>query len=459
MFYRQMETRQWQDLDEAHYLHPFTDHAALKSSHSRIAVRGEGVYVWDTEDHRIIDGLSGLGNVTIGYGRKELIEAATRQMTELSFCQSFFNTSHPSAILLAEKLVALTPEGLNHVFFQCSGSEANETAVRAIRRYWKLKGKPEKRMIIAREKAYHGSTQVAASLSGLPDMHEAGGDLPLDFITHVKTPYAYRNKPEGMSEEDFGELAAGWLEEKILDLGPENVAAFYAEPAQSAGGSICPPMTYWPRIQQICRKYDVLLAVDEVVMGFGRTGRWFGSDYYGITPDFMQLGKGLTSGYLPLSACLMSDRVTDVLIGEGGEWAHGYTYSGHPSCCAVALANIEVMQTERLVERAEAELIPHFAAKLAEFADHPLVGDVRSVGLMGGIELVADKATGAAFPPEQRVGNLCSVEALKLGLAFRDNGDTMALMPPLVMSLEQMDEMFAIARQAIDNTAQKLGIL
>ena len=459
MVYRQLETRQWQDLDEAHYLHPFTDHKALRSSHSRVAVRGEGVYVWDTEGDRIIDGLSGLGCVTIGYGRKELVEAATAQMTDLSFCQSFFNTSHPAAIRLAEKLVQITPEGLNHVFFQCSGSEANETAVRAIRRYWKLKGQPDKRMIIAREKAYHGSTQVAASLSGLPDMHEAGGDLPLDFITHVGTPYAYRNKPEGMSDEDFGELAASWLEDKILELGPENVAAFYAEPAQSAGGSICPPMTYWPAIQKICRKYDVLLAVDEVVMGFGRTGKWFGSFYYGIQPDFMQLGKGLTSGYLPLSACLMSDRVADVLIEDGGEWAHGYTYSGHPSCCAVALANIEVLQSEGIVERAEAELVPHFEARLAEFVDHPLVGNVRSVGLMAGIELVANKATGEAFPFEQRVGNQCSVEALKLGLAFRDNGDTMALMPPLVMTIEEMDEMFAIARQAIDATAKKLGIM
>ena len=260
-----------------------------------------------------------------------------------------------------------------------------------------------------------------------------------------------------MSDDDFGRLAASWLEDKILELGPENVAAFFAEPAQSAGGSIVPPMTYWPAIQEICTKYDVLLAVDEVVMGFGRTGEWFGSFHYGIKPDMMQIGKGLTSGYLPLSACLMSDRVADTLIEKGGEWAHGYTYSGHPSCCAVALANIELIESEGLIENASQTLIPYFEKCLAEFVDHPLVGDVRSVGLMAGLELVADKATGEAFAEEMQVGEQCAQEGLSRGLAFRANGDTMALMPPLVMTLEQMDDMFAIVRAALDAMAVKLG--
>lgn len=457
MIYQQKDTQDWQDLDQAHYLHPFTNHKELRTTGARVAVRGEGVYVWDTENTRIIDGLSGLGCVNVGYGQTRLVEAATVQMSELSYCQSFFNTTHTSAVLLAEKLVQLTPEGLNHVFFQCSGSEANETSVRAIRRYWDLKGQPEKRMIIARELAYHGSTHLAASLSGLDPMHHAGGDVPLPGIHRVKTAYPFRNKPEGMSDDDFGRLAASWLEEKILELGPENVAAFFAEPAQSAGGSIVPPMTYWPAIQEICTKYDVLLAVDEVVMGFGRTGEWFGSFHYGIKPDMMQIGKGLTSGYLPLSACLMSDRVADTLIEKGGEWAHGYTYSGHPSCCAVALANIELIESEGLIENASQTLIPYFEKCLAGFVDHPLVGDVRSVGLMAGLELVADKVTGEAFQEEMQVGEQCAQEGLSRGLAFRANGDTMALMPPLVMTLKQMDEMFAIVRAALDAMAVKLG--
>ncbi|MHC0052726.1 aminotransferase [Actibacterium sp. D379-3] len=458
MFYRQMETRKWQELDQAHYLHPFTDHKALRQTGSRVAVRGEGVHVWDTEGRKIIDGLSGLGCVNIGYGRPELVAAASAQMSDLSFCQSFFNTTHPAAVLLAEKLVKLTPEGLNHVFFQCSGSEANETAVRAIRRYWDLKGQPGKKLIIAREYAYHGSTHLAASLSGLEPMHHAGGDVPMPVVHRIKTAYPYREKPAAMPDDEFGRLAASWLEDKILELGPENVAAFFAEPAQSAGGSIVPPMSYWPAIQDICRKYDVLLALDEVVMGFGRTGKWFGSFHYGITPDLMQIGKGLTSGYLPLSACLMSDRVADVLIDKGGEWAHGYTYSGHPSCCAVALANIEVIESEGLIENAAQTLIPHFEAGLAEFTDHPLVGDVRSVGLMAGLELVADRATGEAFDGALQVGQHCSAEGLSRGLAFRANGDSMALMPPLVMTVGQMDEMFAIVRAALDATARHLGM-
>jgi len=456
MNYQHLETQAWQVLDRAHYLHPFTDHASLRQAGSRVAVRGEGVYVWDTEGDRIIDGLSGLGCVNIGYGRKELVDAATAQMQELSFCQSFFNTTHPSAVLLAKKLAEILPEGLDHVFFQSSGSEANETAVRAVRRYWDLAGKPERRMIIAREAAYHGSTHMAASLSGIPPMYSAGGDIPLPSVTHIKTAYQYRNGA-GMTEEEFGIAAAGWLEDKILEIGADKVAAFFAEPAQSAGGALCPPMSYWPEIQRICRKYDILLVVDEVVCGFGRTGKWFGSYYYGIQPDIMQLGKGITSGYLPLSACILSDRVADLLIEEGGEWAHGFTYSGHPACCAVALENIRILEEEKIIEKAESDLIPYFRAKLETFADHPLVGDVRSVGLMGGLEIVADKKTREAYPYSAKIGNFCSGEALKRGLAFRANGDTMSLMPPLVITREQLDTVFDVAREALDATAAAFG--
>jgi putrescine---pyruvate transaminase len=453
-----MDTAAWLALDRAHYLHPFTDHAALRAGQARVAVRGEGIYVWDSDGHRVIDGLSGLGCVNIGYGRSELVQAAAAQMHELSYCQSFFNTTHPSVIRLAAELAGMLPAGLNQVFFQTSGSEANETAVRLVRKYWDLVGHPERRIIVARECAYHGSTAMAASLSGLSFMHQAGGDLPLPGIVHIKTPYRYKHGT-GIAEEEFGIIAARWLEEKLLEVGPDTVAAFFAEPAQSAGGAICPPMSYWPEIQRICRKYDVLLVADEVVCGFGRTGAWFGADYYRIAPDVLLLGKGMTSGYLPLSACVMSDRLADVLVARGGEWAHGFTYSGHPTCCAVALENIRILREEKIVERAGRELVPYFRAKIESFVDHPMVGDVRSVGLMGGMEIVRDKATREAYPYEAYIGQSCSAEALQRGLAFRANRDTMTLMPPLVITKEQLDTVFEIARDALDATARRFGVM
>jgi putrescine aminotransferase len=458
MTVKPLETAQWRELDRAHYLHPFTDHAGLRQQAARVAARAEGVYVWDTDGHRILDGLSGLGNVNLGYGRRELVDAAAAQMRELSFCQSFFKTTHPSAIALATELSALAPGGhLNHVFFQTSGSEANETAVRAVRKYWELAGQPERRVVISRDSAYHGSTALAASLSGLTPMHRAGGDLPLPGIRHIKAPYHYLHGAD-MKPEEFGLVAARWLEEAILDIGAGHVAAFWAEPVQSAGGAIVPPPGYWQEIQRICRKYDVLLAADEVVCGFGRTGRWFGSDTYGIVPDIMQLGKGITSGYLPLSATLLSDRIADVLIERGGEWAHGFTYSGHPACCAVALANIRLLREERIVERVAEEIAPLFKTGIESFVDHPLIGDARCVGLIGGLQIVSNKRTREYFPAERKIGEYCSNVALERGLALRANGDTMTLMPPLIITPEQLEFVFGVTRVALDATAKAYGI-
>ncbi|MEL7028712.1 MAG: aminotransferase class III-fold pyridoxal phosphate-dependent enzyme, partial [Pseudomonadota bacterium] len=271
------ETDSWRRLDDAHYLHPFTDYKALQAEGgARVIVRAEGAYQWDSEGNKILDGLAGLGCVNLGYGRRELVEAASAAMSELSFCQSFFKTTNPAAIELARELVDLTPDGLNRVFFQSSGSEANETAARLALRYWSLCGRPEKRLIIARENAYHGSTMLSASLSGIPPMHFAGGELPFQTIHHIPAPYRYVHGRD-MDPDAFGRLAASWLEDKIIELGAENVAVFFAEPLQGAGGAIIPPDTYWPEVQRICANHDVLLAVDEVVCGFGRTGEWFGS--------------------------------------------------------------------------------------------------------------------------------------------------------------------------------------
>lgn len=451
-------TRQWQALDAAHYLHPFTDHLGLRAGGARVIVRGEGAYVFDSDGNRILDGLSGLGNVALGYGRPELARAAAEQMAELSYCQSFFRTTHPAAIRLAERLSRLLPGGhLNHVFFQSSGSEANETAVRAARRYFELLGEPERKVVIARDKAYHGSTAMAASLSGLKPMHRAGGDLPLPNVAHIKAPHHYAHGA-GMAPEAFAHLAASWLDEEIRAIGPGRVAAFIAEPAQSAGGAIVPPPGYWAEIQAVCRRHGILLLVDEVVCGFGRTGAWFGSNTYDIVPDIIQLGKAITSGYAPLSATVLSDRVADVLIERGGEWAHGFTYSGHPMCCAVALENIRILDEEGIVERAAAELVARFREEVEALADHPIVGEARSVGLMAGFELAKDRAKREPFAEALHVGDHCSGEALKRGLAFRANGDTMTLMPPLVTTLAELDFIFAVVRESLDATARHFGV-
>jgi putrescine aminotransferase len=447
-----MNTQAWQALDSAHYLHPFTDHATLARRGARVISHGSGVHVWDTDGNKVLDGLAGLGCVNIGYGRPELVRAAAEQMQLLSFSQSFFNTSNQPAIRLAEALVEIAPAGLEHVFFQSSGSEANETAARLVRKYWALSGRPEKRIIIARENAYHGSTMLAASLSGIPPMHDAGGDLPLPNIRHIKAPYRYLNGPD-LSPEDFGKVAAGWLEDEIVAVGPENVAAFFAEPLQGAGGAIIPPVSYWPEIQRICRRYDVLLAVDEVVSGFGRTGEWFGCDTYGIAPDVMQVAKGLTSAYAPLSATLISGRIGRTLIDKGGEWHHGFTYSGHPMCCAVALENICILRDERIIETVHDDLAPYFAKHVAALGDHPAVGDARSCGLLAGLQLVADKDDRILFDESLGVGEACGAFALEHGLALRSIGDTMALMPPLVVTKDELDFVFDVTRASLDYVA------
>jgi putrescine aminotransferase len=448
-------TAMWQAADNARYLHPFTDHKDLHRRGARIQHRAEGIYMWDTDGNRMIDGLAGLGCVNIGYGRAELAAVAAAQMRTLSFCQSFFETSNIPAIMLAETLCALFGRDLNHVFYASSGSEANETCLKLARHYWALSGRPEKRVIIARENAYHGSTIATASLSGLPPMHEAGGGMPIADIVHIGCPYHYLHGA-GLSADAFGLEAAGWLDAKILEIGADRVAAFFAEPLQGAGGAIIPPDSYWPEVQRICRKHDVLLVVDEVVSGFGRTGAWFGSDHFGIErPDLVSIAKGITSAYFPLSATMVSDRIAKVLIQHGGEFYHGFTHSGHPVACAVALENLRILKDEAIIEHVAA-LAPHFADHVQALGAHRLVGDARACGFLAGLQLVEDRATRRLFDEARTVGARCSRHALRHGLALRAIGDTMALMPPLVMTRTEMDEMFRLARLALDDMADEL---
>jgi putrescine aminotransferase len=340
------------------------------------------------------------------------------------------------------------------VFYTGSGSEANDTIVRMVRRYWDVRGEPGRQIIISRENAYHGSTMAGASLGGMKPMHEQGG-IPIPGIVHIGQPYWYENGAD-LSPEEYGIQAARRLQEKIEQLGEKNVAAFIGEPIQGAGGVIIPPETYWPEIQRICDHYGILLIADEVICGFGRLGHWFGSEHFGFRPDLMTLAKGITSGYQPLGAVMVSDRVADVLIDQGGEFHHGFTYSGHPVACAVALRNIRILQEEGIVERVRNDTGPYLQKRWRELADHPLVGEARGVGFIGALELVADKATRRFFADRGDVGLICRDHCFSNGLVMRAVRDTMIIAPPLVMERAQIDELIEKAWRCLDLTARDL---
>ena len=447
-------TRQWQEADSAHFMHPFTDHAGLARKGARIITRAENIYLWDSEGHKILDAMSGLWCVNVGYGQQALVDAATRQMKELPFYNAFFQTSTPPAIQLAELLAEVTPPHFNKVFFTSSGSEGNDTVVRMVRHYWASLGQPQRQVIIGRKNGYHGSTMAGASLGGMSGMHAQGG-LPIPNIVHIEQPHWFE-LGRAQSREDFGLTAARWLEAKILEVGPEKVAAFIGEPVQGAGGVIVPPSTYWPEIQRICDHYGILLVSDEVICGFGRTGQWFGCETMGTQPDLMTFAKGVTSGYIPLGGVMVSDKVAQVLIEQGGEFNHGFTYSGHPTACAVAVANIRLIQQLNLVSHVRQNIGPRLAEGFASLADHPLVGETQTCGMMGAVQLVKDKAGGQTFDPALEVGMLCRAHCFGNGLIMRAVGDRMIVAPPLVMTRDQVDEMMALIRRCLDLTLAEL---
>ncbi|AZD70081.1 putrescine aminotransferase [Pseudomonas chlororaphis] len=446
------QTREWQTLSSEHHLAPFSDFKQLKEKGPRIITNAEGVYLWDSEGNKILDGMAGLWCVAIGYGREELAEAASKQMRELPYYNLFFQTAHPPALELAKAISDVAPQGMNHVFFTGSGSEGNDTMLRMVRHYWAIKGQPKKKTIISRVNGYHGSTVAGASLGGMTYMHEQG-DLPIPGIVHIPQPYWFGEGGD-MTPDEFGIWAANQLEEKILELGVDNVGAFIAEPIQGAGGVIVPPDSYWPRIKEILAKYDILFVADEVICGFGRTGEWFGSDFYDLKPDMMTIAKGLTSGYIPMGGLIVRDEVVAVL-NEGGDFNHGFTYSGHPVAAAVALENIRIMRDEKIIERVKAETAPYLQKRLRELNDHPLVGEVRGVGLLGAIELVQDKATRARYVGKG-VGMICRQFCFDNGLIMRAVGDTMIIAPPLVITKEEIDELVSKARKCLDLTLSAL---
>jgi L-2,4-diaminobutyrate transaminase len=430
------------DLDRHHVFHPFTSIAEQQTAGPRIMTGGNGVWIRDAEGREYMDAMAGLWCVNVGYGREEIAEAMADQARRLAYYHAFMGNANEPAIRLAERLAEITPPGLDRFFFCNSGSEANDTAVKLVWYYWNLRGFPGKKKIIARRDAYHGVTLGAGSLSGLPQLH-AAFDLPLPGFLHVRKPHYYREGRPDESEEAFARRLAEELDALIEAEGPETVGAFIGEPVMGAGGVIPPPEGYWQAVQPVLRHHDVLLIADEVVCGFGRLGTPFGSHRYGIEPDLMTVAKGIASGYFPVSAAVVSERVWDVLASasaERGPFAHGHTTSLHPVGAAAALANIDIIERESLVDRA-ARLGSSLQRRLREaVGDHQLVGEVRGDGLIAAVELVADRASGTRFPAEEKVGMRLHRLLLEDGLICRALGDSMAFSPPLVIEEAEIEE-------------------
>ena len=448
-------TARLQELDRRHHVHPFVDPQSVVEKGTRVIVGADGCHLVDSDGRRILDAMAGLWCVNLGYGRRELADAARSQMCELPYYNTFFRSSTVPTIELAEVLAELTPGTLGHAFFSNSGSEANDTMVRLVRRYWDIRGRPTKKAFISRTYAYHGSTMAAASLGGFEKMHEMG-DLPLPGFEHVMPPYWYAWGEPGETPSDTAARAAAAVEAKILELGPENVAAFIGEPVIGAGGVVPPPPNYWPEIQRICRAHEVLLVCDEVITGFGRTGEWFGAQTYDIDADVMTMAKGLSSGYLPISAVLMTDEMFEVLAG-GGVITHGYTYSGHPVSAAVALENLRLMREEGLIDRVRDDIGPYYQARWGELAGHPLVGEARGVGLMAALELAKDVATRELFDPMGEVGAACHEHCYDAGVVVRAMRDVVCTSPPLSITRDEVDELVEKVRIGLDRTLEGLS--
>jgi 4-aminobutyrate--pyruvate transaminase len=444
--------------DVAYQLHPFTDLRKHEAEGPLVMTGGKGIYVWDEGGREYIEALSGLWCTSLGFGEARLVEAAERQMRRLPYYHLFSHKAHDVAIDLAERLIALLPVPMSKVFFNSSGSEANDTAVKLVWYYNNALGRPRKKKIISRLRAYHGTTVAAASLCGLHPMHR-DFDLPIPNVRHADCPYFYRYGRPGESEEAFAARLAESLDQQILREDPDTVAAFIAEPVMGAGGVLVPPATYFERVQEVLRKHDVLLIADEVICGFGRTGRMFGSETFGLRPDIVVMAKALSSGYLPISATAISEPIYQALLSQSdrlGYFAHGHTYGGHPAACAVALEALRLYEERDIVGHVQ-RVGPRLQAGLRRLADHPLVGDVRGVGLIAGVELVRDRASRAAFDPPGSAGLTFQARAQERGLIVRGLQDTVALCPPLIITESEVDELLARFEAALEDTGAALA--
>ena len=450
-------TKQYQQLDAAHHIHAFLDQKELNDKGALVIAKGEGLNLWDTDGKRYLDGMSGLWCTALGYGRKDLNAAASAQLEELPYYNLFFQTTHPRVVELSELLFSLLPKHYSHAIYTNSGSEANEVLIRTVRRYWQVAGKPQKKIMIGRWNGYHGSTLGSTALGGMGFMHDMGGMLP-DFA-HIGEPYYYMHGGE-LTEDEFGLKAAQELEAKILELGAENVACFVAEPFQGAGGMIFPPATYWAEIQRICRKYDVLLSADEVIGGFGRTGEWFAHQYFDFEPDFLTIAKGLTSGYIPMGGLVMSKRVGDALVQEGGLFAHGLTYAGHPVAAAVAIANLKALRDENIVTNVKTDTGPYLQKRLREtFTDHPLIGEIQGAGMVAALQFAEDKATKTRFANENDIAWHCRTVGFDEGLIIRSTLGRMIMAPALVATHSEIDELVEKTLKAVNRTGAELKLL
>ncbi|AUT71430.1 aspartate aminotransferase family protein [Paraburkholderia hospita] len=439
--------------DINHYLHPYTNLSLHREVGPMVIERGEGVYVYDSEGNRYLEGLGGLFCASLGFSETRLADAADRQMRKLPFYHAFGHKSSEPSILLAEKLISMAPVPMSKVFFANSGSEANDTAVKLIWYFNNAIGRPQKKKIISRTRAYHGVTIASASLTGLQNNHR-DFDLPIDRILHTDCPHFYRYGLPGESEEQFATRCAESLERLILEEGADTIAAFFAEPVMASGGVIVPPATYMEKVQAVLKRHDILLVADEVICGFGRTGNMFGSQTFGMQPDMITMAKQLSAGYLPISALMVNERIYRGLVTESekiGTFGHGFTYSGHPVCAAVALETLKIYEQDGILEHVRA-VTPHFQERVAELGRHPLVGEARGVGLLAAVELVADKASREPFAPSEGVAAYAGTRALSHGLITRALGDTVNFCPPLIVTRAQIDEMFDAAKRALDDT-------
>jgi putrescine aminotransferase len=443
-------TDEIQASDAAYHIHPFTNSKELHEQKTRVIARADGVYVCEADGRKLLDGMAGLWCVNVGYGRERIAEAVHRQMSELAYYNTFFQCTHPAATALAEKVAGLTPGGCKHIFFTNSGSESNETIIRLVRHYWGAVGKPTKTAIISRKLGYHGSSMGAASLGGMTAMHRQGG-MPIPGIHHIDPPYWFGHEGD-MTPEELAKDRVRQLERMIDWLGEDNVGAFIGEPIQGAAGVLIPPKGYWKEIQRVCRERNILLISDEVICGFGRTGEWFGAQHFGFEPDIMAIAKGLSSGYLPIGAVAMNDKVALPFIEKAGEFYHGYTYSGHPASCAAALENIAIIEEEGLVEGARKGIGPYLQKQWLALGDHPIVGEARMAGMIGALELVPSRKSRKRFPEEGKIGTFCRNASVRNGLIMRACWDRMVISPPLNISETEVDELIAMTKKTLDET-------
>ena len=445
--------------DQRYLVHQQTELKTYREQGGTLMARGNGIHVIDESGKEYIEAMAGLWCASLGFSEKRLAEAGYKQLLDLPYYHTFFDKGHLASVDLAEKLLSIAPKSMSRALFQCSGSEANDAAIKLVWYYHNAIGKPEKKKIIGRERGYHGNTVASVSVSGQPHMR-AGFDIPLPMFKHTDNPHYYRFHNEGETEEQFSDRMAANLEALILAEGPDTVAAFFGEPVQGGGGAITPPRTYWEKIQKVLRKYDVLLIADEVIAGFGRTGNMWGCETYGIQPDMISCAKALSAAYQPISALMISDKIynaVESLSATHGTFGHGFTYGAHPVACAVALETLKIYEERDIVGQVR-RVGPAMQAGLEKFRDHPLVGDVRGVGLFTGVELMKDAKARTPWAVEQKVGTMVMDHALRHGLIVRAIGDRIAFTPPLIITEEQIGEMCKRFRLALDDAKNDLGV-